>query len=318
MKSIQKSKDMDTGSTREYAGMKILELGALNPKLCVVGADLNKSTFTNMFAEKHPERFFDVGIAEQNMVNIAAGLAASGKIPIVSTFAVFGSTRPMDQLRVGVAQSNLNVKVILTHAGLITGEDGISAQSLEDISLFLSLNSFSVLVPSDAHEAQAAVELAVNTDGPFYVRLSRPALPIFNEKNISLKNGGSRVVYDSGSDVSILTYGYMVYPSIQAAKELKEIHGINSRVVNMYSLRPLDHDTILKCSKDSNFILTAEEHFKYGGLHSLVSQYLSEYNPSKVLSISMTDYAESGTTEELVNKYGLNSANIVKTVLGNI
>ncbi len=309
---------METGSTREYAGKKILELGEFNSKLCVVGADLNKSTFTNMFAEKYPERFFDVGIAEQNMVNIAAGLAASGKIPIVSTFAVFGSTRPMDQLRVGVAQSNLNVKVILTHAGLITGEDGISAQSLEDISLFLSLNSFSVLVPSDANEAQAAVELAVNTDGPFYVRLSRPALPIFNDKNISLKNGGSKVVYESGSDVSILTYGYMVYPAIQAAKELKEIHGINSRVVNMYSLRPLDHGTILNCSKDSNFILTAEEHFKYGGLHSLVSQYLSQHNPSKVLSISMTDYAESGTTEELVNKYGLNSDNIVKTVLRNI
>jgi len=309
---------METGSTREYAGKKILELGEFSSELCVVGADLNKSTFTNMFAEKYPERFFDVGIAEQNMVNIAAGLAASGKIPIVSTFAVFGSTRPMDQLRVGVAQSNLNVKVILTHAGLITGEDGISAQSLEDISLFLSLNSFSVLVPSDAHEAQAAVELAVNTDGPFYVRLSRPALPIFNEKNISLKHGGSNVVYESGSDVSILTYGYMVYPAIQAAKELKETHGINSRVVNMYSLRPLDQNIILNCSKDSNFILTAEEHFKYGGLHSLVSQYLSQHNPSKVLSISMTDYAESGTTEELVNKYGLNSANIVKTVLGNI
>ena len=309
---------METGSTREYAGKKILEMGEFSSELCVVGADLNKSTFTNMFAEKYPERFFDVGIAEQNMVNIAAGLAASGKIPIVSTFAVFGSTRPMDQLRVGVSQSNLNVKVILTHAGLITGEDGISAQSLEDISLFLSLNSFSILVPSDAHEAQAAVELAVNTEGPFYVRLSRPALPIFNDKNISLKHGGSKTVYETGSDVSILTYGYMVYPAIEAAKELKEVHGINARVVNMYSLRPLDEDTILKCSQDSQFILTVEEHFKYGGLHSLVSQYLSQHNPSKVLSISMTDYAESGTTEELVNKYGLNSANIVKTTLGNI
>ena len=309
---------METGSTREYAGKKILEMGEFSSELCVVGADLNKSTFTNMFAEKYPERFFDVGIAEQNMVNIAAGLAASGKIPIVSTFAVFGSTRPMDQLRVGVSQSNLNVKVILTHAGLITGEDGISAQSLEDISLFLSLNSFSILVPSDAHEAQAAVELAVNTEGPFYVRLSRPALPIFNDKNISLKYGGSKTVYETGSDVSILTYGYMVYPAIEAAKELKEVHGINARVVNMYSLRPLDEDTILKCSQDSKFILTVEEHFKYGGLHSLVSQYLSQHNPSKVLSISMTDYAESGTTEELVNKYGLNSANIVKTTLGNI
>ena len=309
---------MLTGSTREYAGKKILELGGTNQNLCVVGADLNKSTFTNLFADKYPERFFDVGIAEQNMVNVAAGLAASGKIPIVSTFAVFGSTRPMDQLRVGVAQSNLNVKVILTHAGLITGEDGISAQSLEDISLFLSLNSFSVLVPSDAYEAQAAVDLAINTNGPVYVRLSRPALPIFNNKNITLKKGGSNTVFESGNDVSILTYGYMVYPAIQAAKELQDIHGINAKVVNMYSLRPLDHETILKCSKESNFIMTVEEHFKFGGLHSLVSQYLSENNPTKVMSISMTDYAESGTTEELVNKYGLNSENIVKNVLQNI
>ena len=235
--------------------------------MCVVGADLNKSTFTNLFADKYPERFFDVGIAEQNMVNVAAGLAASGKIPIVSTFAVFGSTRPMDQLRVGVAQSNLNVKVILTHAGLITGEDGISAQSLEDISLFLSLNSFSVLVPSDAYEAQAAVDLAINTNGPVYVRLSRPALPIFNNKNITLKKGGSNTVFESGNDVSILTYGYMVYPAIQAAKELQDIHGINTKVVNMYSLRPLDYEIILKCSKESKFILTVEEHFKFGGLH---------------------------------------------------
>ena len=133
-----------------------------------------------------------------------------------------------------------------------------------------------------------------------------------------MNHGGSKIVYESGSDVSILTYGYMVYPAIEAAKELKEVHGINARVVNMYSLRPLDEDTILKCSQDSKFILTVEEHFKYGGLHSLVSQYLSQHNPSKVLSISMTDYAESGTTEELVNKYGLNSANIVKTTLGNI
>ena len=206
---------MDTASTREYAGKKILELGATNPDLCVVGADLNKSTFTNLFAEKYPDRFFDVGIAEQNMVNIAAGLAASGKIPIVSTFAVFGSTRPMDQLRVGVAQSNLNVKVILTHAGLITGEDGISAQSLEDISLFLSLHSFSVLVPSDAYEAQAAVELAVNTPGPFYIRLSRPETPVLNHENIQLQQGGSNVMVN-GSNISIFACGYMVYHAIEA------------------------------------------------------------------------------------------------------
>ena len=235
---------METGSTREYAGKKILELGATEPNLCVVGADLNKSTFTNLFAAKYPDRFFDVGIAEQNMVNIAAGLASSGKIPIVSTFAVFGSTRPMDQLRVGVAQSNLNVKVILTHAGLITGEDGISAQSLEDISLFLSLHSFSVLVPSDAYEAQAAVELAVNTNGPFYVRLSRPAIPIINNEDIKLKHGGSNIMVE-GSDISILAYGYMVHHAIEASKILKEKHGISAKVVNMYSLRPIDSEMIL-------------------------------------------------------------------------
>lgn len=308
---------METGSTREYAGKKILELGATEPNLCVVGADLNKSTFTNLFAAKYPDRFFDVGIAEQNMVNIAAGLASSGKIPIVSTFAVFGSTRPMDQLRVGVAQSNLNVKVILTHAGLITGEDGISAQSLEDISLFLSLHSFSVLVPSDAYEAQAAVELAVNTNGPFYVRLSRPAIPIINNQDIKLKHGGSNVMVE-GSDISILAYGYMVHHAMEASKILKEKHGISAKVVNMYSLRPIDSEMILNCASKSRFILTVEEHFKYGGLHSLVSQIVTQNNPVKVHSVAMNNYAESGTTDELVKKYGLDSQSIVEKVLANL
>ena len=307
---------METGSTREYAGKKILELGAIIPNLCVVGADLNKSTFTNLFAAKYPDRFFDVGIAEQNMVNIAAGLASSGKIPIVSTFAVFGSTRPMDQLRVGVAQSNLNVKVILTHAGLITGEDGISAQSLEDISLFLSLNSFSVLVPSDAYEAQAAVELAINTPGPFYVRLSRPSIPIINKEDIKLKHGGSNTMVE-GSDISILACGYMVHHAIEASRVLKEKHGISAKVVNVYSLRPIDSEMILNCASKSQFILTVEEHFKYGGLHSLVSQIVAQNNPVKVHSVSMSNYAESGTTDELVKKYGLNSQSIVEKVLAN-
>ena len=307
---------METGSTREYAGKKILELGAIIPNLCVVGADLNKSTFTNLFAAKYPDRFFDVGIAEQNMVNIAAGLASSGKIPIVSTFAVFGSTRPMDQLRVGVAQSNLNVKVILTHAGLITGEDGISAQSLEDISLFLSLNSFSVLVPSDAYEAQAAVELAVNTPGPFYVRLSRPSIPIINKEDIKLKHGGSNIMVE-GSDISILACGYMVHHAIEASRVLKEKHGISAKVVNVYSLRPIDSEMILNCASKSQFILTVEEHFKYGGLHSLVTQIVAQNNPVKVHSVSMSNYAESGTTDELVKKYGLNSQSIVEKVLAN-
>ena len=308
---------MDTASTREYAGKKILELGATNPDLCVVGADLNKSTFTNLFAEKYPDRFFDVGIAEQNMVNIAAGLAASGKIPIVSTFAVFGSTRPMDQLRVGVAQSNLNVKVILTHAGLLTGEDGISAQSLEDISLFLSLHSFSVLVPSDAYDAQAAVELAVNTPGPFYIRLSRPETPVLNNKNIQLQHGGSNVMVN-GSNISIFACGYMVYHAIEAAKILKEQHGISARVVNIYSLNPIDESIIIKCAEESQFILTVEEHFKYGGLHSLISQIVTQNNPVKVLSVSMNTYAESGTSDELINKYGLNFNSIVEKVLANL
>ena len=318
---------METGSTREYAGKKILELGATVPDLCVVGADLNKSTFTNLFAAKYPDRFFDVGIAEQNMVSIAAGLASSGKIPIVSTFAVFGSTRPMDQLRVGVAQSNLNVKVILTHAGLLTGEDGISAQSLEDISLFLSLHSFSVLVPSDAYEAQAAVELAVNTPGPFYIRLSRPATPIINKKDIKLQHGGSTVMVKPNKPqqpinmggllcnarISIFASGYMVYHAMKAAEKLKE-KGILVTVVNIYSLNPIDETIILKYAKESDYIFTIEEHFKYGGLHSLVSQIVAQNNPVKVFSVSMNTYAESGTSDELTEKYGLSWRNIEERV----
>ncbi len=301
-----------TASTREVAGATLADLGGSRPNLVVLGGDLNKSTFANLFGAAHPDRFFDFGPAEQNMVSVAAGMASSGKIPVVSTFAVFGTGRPYDQLRVGVSQPRLNVKVIVTHAGIITGEDGVSAHSIEDIALMCALPGFTVVVPSDAVEASKAIEVAVDTDGPFYVRLSRPATDVLHDDSFEFVLGRAESLRD-GADATIIACGIMVKAAVDAAEALAAA-GISARVLNMATVKPLDESAIVEAARETGAIVTAEEHYVSGGLGSLVSQVVVREAPVPVEQVALAGYAESGAPDQLLSKYHLMSTDVEAAV----
>jgi transketolase len=305
-----------TASTREVAGATLAELGESRPDLVVLGGDLNKSTFANLFGAAYPDRFFDFGPAEQNMVSVAAGMASSGKVPVVSTFAVFGTGRPYDQLRVGVSQPGLNVKVIVTHAGIITGEDGVSAHSIEDIALMCALPGFNVVVPSDGPETEAAVRLAADKKGPFYIRLSRPAIPVIHPNGAEFTLGKAETLR-SGDHLAIIACGIMVSTALEAADTLSR-EGIEARVVNMSTLQPLDLDAVADACR-TGAIVTAEEHYIHGGLGSLVSQAAAGIQAVPIETVAVRGYAESGKPQELFDKYGLSVsdvANAARRVLG--
>ncbi len=302
----------ETASTRLVAGETLVELGARVPELVVVGGDLNKSTFANMFQAEFPDRFFDFGPAEQNMVSVAAGLAASGKIPIVSTFAAFGTSRPFDQLRVGVSQPGLNVKLVLTHAGLLTSEDGASAQGIEDVAIISSLPSFTIIVPADGPEAAQAVRVAVATPGPFYVRLSRPATPVVHCDDYEFSVGRGEIMR-AGSDATIVACGIMVPAALEAAESL-DGQGISCRVINMATVSPLDEKAVLDAACDTGALVTAEEHLLQGGLGSSVARLLANRAPTPLETVGLTGYAESGNPQALLEKYGLTSADIADAV----
>ena len=299
-------------STRQVAGQTLVQLGHENPDLVVVGGDLNKSTFANRFEAEFPDRFFDFGPAEQNMVGVAAGLAASGKIPVVSTFAVFGSARPFDQLRVSVAQPGLNVKLLLTHAGLMTGEDGSSAQSVEDLAIVSALPTFTVIVPADGPEADLAVRAAISMPGPFYVRLSRPATPVVHEGPYEFAVGRAEVMRE-GKDASIVACGIMVHAALTAADLLVE-EGISCRVVNMATVSPLDRDAVLAAARETGALVTAEEHLLQGGLGSAVASLLAGSLPTPVEMVGLTGYGESGDPQRLLEKYGLTPVHVTEAV----
>ncbi len=293
----------DTASTREIAGQALAQLGAEYPNLVVLGGDLNISTFAYLFGEKYPDRFFDFGPAEQNIVSVAAGMASSGKIPVVSTFAVFSTSRPHDQLRVGVSQPRLNVKVVATHSGIITGEDGVSAQSIEDIALMCALPEFTVIVPADAPEAVNAVRSAVATEGPFYVRLSRSATPVVHDNGYSFEVGRAETMRDGG-DVALIACGVMVGVALEAAQTLAG-EGISCRVLNMATVKPLDEEAVVEAARETGAIVTAEEHYVMGGLGSMVSQVLVREAPAPQELVALTGYAESGPPDALMDKYHL-------------
>ncbi len=301
-----------TASTRQVAGQTLVELGHEFPDLVVVGGDLNKSTFANRFEAEFPDRFFDFGPAEQNMVGVAAGLAASGKIPVVSTFAVFGSARPFDQLRVGVAQPGLNVKLVLTHAGLMTGEDGSSAQSVEDLAIVSALPTFTVVVPADGPEAALAVRAAVSSPGPFYVRLSRPATPVVHKGPYEFAVGRAEIMRE-GNDASIIACGIMVHAALTAADLLVE-EGISCRVVNMATVSPVDRGAVLAAARETGALVTAEEHLLQGGLGSAVASLLAGSIPTPVEMVGLTGYGESGDPQRLLEKYGLTPVHVVDAV----
>ncbi|MBH43117.1 MAG: transketolase [Chloroflexi bacterium] len=303
---------MTSASPREIFGATLVELGDERADIVVVGGDLNKSTFANLFGHKFPERFFDLGPAEQNMMSLAAGFASSGKTVFASTFAVFATGRPYDQIRTSISQPHLDVKIVATHAGIMTGEDGVSAQGIEDLSLMCALPGFTVVVPSDGPETVQAVRAAASTYGPFYIRLGRPSIPIIHSDNYKFQIGKAEIVQD-GKDATIVACGIMVKAAIDAADSLSR-EGISCRVLNMATIQPADTEAILSAARDTGAIVTAEEHLKHGGLNSVVSQIASEMHPVPIESVSLNGYAESGKPEELLKKYGLTETNITNSV----
>ncbi len=300
-------------SLRETYGKTLVELGREIPDIVVLDADLSQSTMTHFFASELPERFFDCGIAEQNMVSIAAGLAASGKIPFASTFAVFAPGQCFDQIRMSIAQPGLNVKLVATHGGISVGEDGTSHQSIEDLALITSLPGFTVVVPADAIETAQAVRVAASSYGPFYIRLCRPKMPLVYNDDYSF-NLGKAVTMRQGEETTIIAIGTMVAAALEAADNLKG-EGIDCCVLNMPTLKPIDEAAIIKAAADTGAIVTAEEHLEHGGLGSLVAQVVARYNPVPMEFVAIKDtYAKSGKAAELLQRYGLTAKDIEQAV----
>lgn len=300
-------------SLRETYGKTLVELGRVNPDIVVLDADLCRSTMTQYFHDEFPDRFFNCGVAEQNMVGIAAGLAASGKIPFASTFAVFVPGRCFDQIRMSIAQSKLNVKLVVTHSGISVGEDGASHQAIEDLSLICSLSGFNVIVPADAIETYRAVKAAAAINGPVYIRLGRPKLPLVYTEDYQFSLGEATTMRQGG-DVTIIAMGIMVAPALEAAEGLMH-DGINCRVLNMSTLKPIDEAAIIKAAVETGAVVTAEEHMEQGGLGSMVARVLVKHQPVPVEMVAIgDDYAESGKPNELLQRYGLMAEDIGQAV----
>ncbi|KGG80511.1 transketolase [Caloranaerobacter azorensis H53214] len=301
-------------ATRDAYGEALKELGKINKDVVVLDADLSKSTRTNWFKEEFPDRFINVGIAEQNLIGTAAGLAAAGKIPFASSFAMFATGRAYEIIRNSVAYPKLNVKIAATHAGITVGEDGATHQSVEDLSLMRTIPNMVVINPADGVEAKAAVLEAAKYYGPVYIRLGRSKVPvIFNEDDYKFEIGKG-IMLEDGTDATIIATGVMVSAALEARKKLEE-EGIKVRVINIHTIKPIDKDIIIKAAQDTGAIVTAEEHSIIGGLGSAVSEVLVENYPVVVERIGIKDtFGESGNGDELLAKYGLTSENIVEAV----
>ena len=296
-------------ATRDAYGEALAELGAVNENIVVLEADLSKSTKTSDFKKVYPERHFNMGIAEQNMLGVAAGFAAAGKIPFASSFAVFATGRAYDQIRNSIAYPNLNVKIAATHAGLTVGEDGGSHQMLEDIALMRALPNMTVIVPADGIETKQAVKAAAEYEGPVYIRMGRPKVPVLFDENYTFEIGKG-VVLKEGTDVTLVGTGIMVSKAVEAA-ELLAAEGISAAVVNISTIKPLDAELIIAQAQKTGAIVTCEEHNIYGGLGSAVAELLVENCPVPMARVGVADkFGESGLPDELLEKYGLTAANI--------
>lgn len=300
-------------ATRDAYGKALVQLGRENQDIIVLDADLSKSTKTADFAKVFPERFFNMGIAEQNLIGFSAGLAAAGKIPFASTFAVFATGRAFEQIRNSVAYPKLNVKIAATHAGISVGEDGASHQAVEDLALMRSLPNMTVLVPADAQETYQAIKAAAAYQGPVYIRMGRLAAPVLFDEEYRFTIGKANVIKE-GKDVTVIANGLMVGEALKAAEELGG-QGIQVAVVNCASLKPLDAGTIIQTAKETGAVVTAEEHSIIGGLGSAVAEVLSENCPVPLVRVGIRDtFGESGRPEELLVKYGLTSKEIIEAV----
>jgi len=298
-------------ATRDAYGEALAELGETNKDVVVLDADLSGSTKTAIFAKKFPERFFNMGIAEQNMMGTAAGLAASGKIPFASTFAIFATGRAWEQVRQSIAYPKLNVKIVATHAGITVGEDGASHQSVEDIAVMRVIPNMTVIVPADGVETKKVINEIVRYRGPVYVRLSRGKSPVVLDDSYSFEIGKGVVLKD-GTDVSLIACGVMVYKALQAADILGK-EGVSARVINISSIKPIDVDLIIRAARETGCVVTAEEHSIVGGLGGAVAEVLAENCPVPVKRVGIEDkFGTSGDADLLMEVYGLTSENIAK------
>ena len=298
-------------ATRDAYGEVLVELGKKNPRIVVLDADLSKSTKTANFKEVFPERFFNMGVAEADMMGTAAGLAAAGMIPFASTFAIFATGRAYDQLRNSIAYTALNVKIVATHAGITVGEDGGSHQSIEDIAIMRVMPNMTVIVPADGPETKKAVQAAVELEGPIYIRLGRSGVPVLFSEEEPFTLGKGKILRE-GKDISIIAVGIMVSKALEAAETLSQ-QGIEARVINLSTIKPLDEDIIIQAARETGGIVTAEEHSIIGGLGGAVSEVTAENCPVPVKRVGVRDtFGESGLPELLLEKYGLTPENIIK------
>ena len=301
-------------ATRESYGNALKELGAENPNVLVLDADLAGATKTGVFKKAYPDRFFDCGIAEGNMVGIAAGLATTGKIPFCSTFAMFAAGRAFEQVRNSVGYPHLNVKIAATHAGISVGEDGATHQCNEDIALMRTIPGMVVLNPADDVEARAAVKAAAEYEGPVYLRFGRLAVPVFNDEANYKFEIGKGILLREGTDLTIVATGLCVNSALEAAEKLAA-EGISAEVINIHTIKPLDEEIILKSAKKTGKVVTAEEHSVIGGLGSAVCDVLSEKLPTPVKKIGVYDvFGESGPAVKLLEKYKLDGAGVYEQI----
>ena len=298
-------------ATRQSYGEALLELGKENEKIVVFDADLSTATKTNLFAKEFPNRFFDMGIAEQNMISTAAGMATCGKIPYASTFAVFAAGRAYDQIRNSVCYPKLNVKICATHAGVTVGEDGATHQMIEDISLMRTLPNMTVISTSDDIQTKWAVKEISKINGPVYLRLSRLATPIIYDENQKFELGKA-IQFGEGTDATIFATGVTVSEALRAQEILKQ-DGISVRVVDIHTIKPIDKEMVVKCAKETKKLISIEDHNIIGGLGSAISEVLSDEYPAKLVRLGVNDtFGKSGNATELMSYFGITSDNLVK------
>lgn len=306
-------------ATRQSYGEALVELGEENENVVVLDADLSSATKTALFAKKFPDRFFDIGIAEQDMMGTAAGLSTFGKIPYASTFAVFAAGRSYDQVRNTIAHTNANVKICATHAGITVGEDGATHQMLEDIGMMRMLPNMRVISPSDDIQTKWVIKEVSKIKGPFYIRLCRLATPIIYDEKFVKENNikfeiGKGIQIGDGTDASIIATGVTVSEALKA-KEKLEKEGINVRVIDMHTIKPIDKELLIRCAKETKKIITVEDHSIYGGLGSTVCEVLSENYPVKVIRMGIKDtFGESGRAEELMKYFKIDCDSIIEIV----
>ncbi|MCX7633640.1 MAG: transketolase family protein [Turneriella sp.] len=309
------SPQLEKKATRDGYGVALAELGAENPRIVVLDADLSGSTKTRKFAEKFPERFFNYGVAEQNLLGQAAGFALSGLIPVASSFAIFATGRAWEIFRNSICYPHLNVKVAASHAGITLGEDGASHQIIEDLALTRVIPGLTVLVPADFYQAQAAIRAAVAYDGPVYIRLGRPNIPVIYQPTDPFRIGGAHVL-QQGHRITCIATGVMVYEMWKAAILLEREIGLRSTVIDAYSIKPLAEETILRHTADAELVITAEEHNTIGGLGSAVAELLSEKQPRRIHRIGLHDqFGQSGEASALMAHYRLNAENLVRELV---